>query len=269
MQYDPVKSSLGEIFNRTVFLRKLFYRLLDLLLLRSWHIRKELKALKREGFAPKEILDAGSGFGQYVFFLARLFPGSRITGLDIKKEQIEDCNHFFEQTGFAERVGFHVGNLTVYRKEEAYDLILSVDVMEHIEEDTAVFKNFYKNLVPGGILLISTPSDQGGSDVRHDHDTSFIDEHVRDGYGTAEIRQKLSASGFSDIKIHYSYGDPGKLSWRLSMKYPVQMVNISKFFLLLLPVYYLLTFPLSWFLNCLDVRQNHETGTGLIIKCVK
>ena len=34
MQYDPVKRRLGVVFNSTPLLRKLFYHLLDLLLLR-------------------------------------------------------------------------------------------------------------------------------------------------------------------------------------------------------------------------------------------
>ena len=67
MQYDPIKRSLGSVFNSTPFLRKVFYRLLDLLLLRSWHVRREVK--KWAATAPKDasILDAGSGFGQYDF----------------------------------------------------------------------------------------------------------------------------------------------------------------------------------------------------------
>ena len=48
MQYDPIKRSLGNIFNRTPALRILFYRLLDLLLLRSWHIRRELRQMKAD-----------------------------------------------------------------------------------------------------------------------------------------------------------------------------------------------------------------------------
>ena len=35
MHYDPIKRSLGSVFNSTPFLRKLFYFLLDVLLLRS------------------------------------------------------------------------------------------------------------------------------------------------------------------------------------------------------------------------------------------
>jgi hypothetical protein len=40
MQYDPIKKTLGTVFNKTPFLRILFYRLLDLLLLRTWHVKK-------------------------------------------------------------------------------------------------------------------------------------------------------------------------------------------------------------------------------------
>lgn len=269
MQYDPIKRSLGKVFNSTPALRILFYRLLDLLLLRSWHIRRELKLLKKQGFTPEYIADAGSGFGQYVYYLSKKFPSARITGLDIKQEQVDDCNGFFSSIGLAERVQFEYADLTALEASESYDLVLSVDVMEHIEDDRTVFQRFYKGLKPGGVLLISTPSDQGGSDVHHDHEESFIDEHVRDGYGVADIDEKLREAGFSDINIRYSYGKPGKISWKLSMKYPIQLANVSKLFLILLPFYYLITYPFSFLLNWVDVRRTHQTGTGLIVRCKK
>ena len=65
MHYDPIKDKLGSFFNGSIFMRKLFYRLLDLLLLRTWHIHREIKKWKKENPAKHEILDAGSGFGQY------------------------------------------------------------------------------------------------------------------------------------------------------------------------------------------------------------
>ncbi|MEN8226653.1 MAG: class I SAM-dependent methyltransferase [Bacteroidota bacterium] len=269
MQYDPIKRRLGNIFNSTPFLRKLFYRLLDLLLLRSWHIRRELRTLKRMGFHPSHIADAGSGFGQYVFYLSKKFPHTRITGLDIKQEQVDDCNSFFSSLRQHEKVSFEYADLTTLEVTEAYDLILSVDVMEHIENDRTVFKRFYTGLKQGGVLLISTPSDQGGSDVHHEHEDSFIDEHVRDGYGVGEIDEKLREAGFSNIHIRYSYGKPGKISWKLSMKYPILLTNASKLFMLILPIYYLVVYPICYILNMVDVRKQHPTGTGLIVRCRK
>jgi hypothetical protein len=143
-----------------------------------------------------------------------------------------------------------------------------VDVMEHILNDVQVFENFNKSLKPGGVLLVSTPSDQGGSDA-HGDEHSFISEHVRDGYNAKEIEEKLKGVGFSKVDVNYSYGTPGKISWKLSMKYPILMVNVNKVFLLILPFYYLITFPFALILNFIDVKFKHKTGTGLIVKAWK
>lgn len=269
MQYDPIKRSLGNVFNKTPFLRILFYKLLDILLLRAWHIKKEIRTLRKKLPDVVSILDAGSGFGQYSYFLAKKFRGSSILGVDVKEEQIEDCNRFFTKAGLGTRVKFEVADLTKFEKSEAYNLILSVDVMEHIEEDVMVFKHFHRSLRDGGVLLISTPSDQGGSDVHDEHEESFIDEHVRDGYNINEIREKLLSAGFSKVDARYSYGTPGKISWRLSMKYPIIMLNRSKIFFIILPFWYLLTFPFALIFNFLDVRLTHSSGTGLIVKAIK
>ena len=75
MQYDPVKRRLGVVFNSTPFLRKVFYNLLDLLLLRSWHIHRELKAwAKDKRDRALSIYDAGAGFGQYTLLAQRPRP---------------------------------------------------------------------------------------------------------------------------------------------------------------------------------------------------
>jgi 2-polyprenyl-3-methyl-5-hydroxy-6-metoxy-1,4-benzoquinol methylase len=268
MHYDPIKRSLGEVFNRTPGLRKLFYRLLDLLLLRSWHIHKELKKWSAVASDQVQVLDAGAGFGQYSYYIARRHPRWNILSVDVKEEQVQDCAQFFSRVGI-KNVTFKVDDLTTMVHPNAFDLVLCVDVMEHIEPDVTVFKNYFASLKNGGMVLISTPSDQGGSDVHEDTDDSFIEEHVRDGYNIEEIQKKLTSVGFAKTEAFYSYGAPGKISWRLSMKYPMVMLGWSKWFFILLPFYYLLTFPLSFLLNWLDANGTHKTGTGLIVKAWK
>lgn len=269
MKYDPIKRSLGIVFNKNPFLRKLFYRLLDLLLLRTWHIKKAIRLWKKEHKNTANILDAGSGFGQYSFYLSKQSKNWNILGVDVKTEQIEDCNQFFAQINKSEKVKFEFADLTKFSKTEEYDLILSVDVMEHILEDVVVFKNFHKSLKKGGMVLISTPSDQGGSDVHDEDDHSFIDEHVRDGYNIIEIENKLKEAGFSRVEANYSYGAPGKISWKLSMKFPILLLNASKLFFIILPLYYIIAYPVSFILNYFDVNLKHKTGTGLIVKAYK
>lgn len=267
MQYDPIKRSLGSVFNKTPLLRKLFYNLLDILLLRSWHIRREIKKWAADR-TEAQILDAGSGFGQYSYYMSGLSKRYVITAVDVKDEQVADCNGFFKKIK-RNNARFEVADLTKYTKPDMYNLIISIDVMEHIEEDVLVFENFAKSLVKGGMLLISTPSDQGGSDVHGDDDTSFIEEHVRDGYNIREIKEKILKAGFSNVEARYSYGPAGKISWRLSMKYPILMLGASRLFFIVLPFYYLITFPLCIFLNYLDVWLPNKTGTGLVVKAWK
>jgi SAM-dependent methyltransferase len=269
MQYEPIKKLLGRFFAGSLFMRKTLYFLLDLLLLRTWHVKKALRKIARQFPAEASVLDAGSGFGQYTWRMAKMNNLWKIKAIDINNEQVDDCNLFFEKSGLSDRVLFQTCDLTAFADINSFDIILSVDVMEHIEEDVVVFKNFYKSMKANGILLISTPSDKGGSDVHSDTEESFIDEHVRDGYGIEEITEKLSQAGFGKIEADYTYGKPGNISWQLSMKYPVKMLNISYLFFILLPLYYLIFFPVSIILNIFDLCLIHKTGTGLLVTARK
>jgi SAM-dependent methyltransferase len=270
MQYDPIKQSLGRFFNRSSFLRRVFYRLLDILLLRTWHIHKALRQFFRQskGRMDIRVLDAGSGFGQYTHYIARRQPGWFVRAVDLKTEEIEACRKFAHRIGQTNTL-FEVRDLTELSDAGAFHLILSVDVMEHIEEDQLVFVNFFRSLKKGGMLLISTPSDRGGSGVKHESDDSFIEEHVRDGYGIEEITEKLVKAGFSRVEVRYTYGTPGSISWKLSMRIPITLAGYSRIFLILLPLYYLFVMPVVLALNLADLNMKHSSGTGLLVRAWK
>ncbi len=263
MKYDPVKKVFGDLVSRNVFLRRVFYRLLDLMFLRSWHVRNMIKELYKEKDSVA-IFDAGMGFGQYSYFMAKHFRGSKIFGVDVKDEQVEDCNYFFGKRGF-KNVKFEVADLTKINYKDEYDFILNVDVMEHIVEDELVLKNFANALKPGGSLLINTPSDLGGSDAHDEHDESFIEEHARNGYSKEDITAKLERAGLSVTHFKYTYGKFGTISWRFGIKYPILMAGASKLLILILPLYYLFTLWFVLILMWLDTRTDNKEGTGIVV----
>jgi SAM-dependent methyltransferase len=269
MQYEPIKRSVGRFFKGPLLMRKILYSFLDLLLLRTWHVKKALRRIARQFPGDASVLDAGSGFGQYTWRMSKMNSLWHIKAVDINSEQIEDCTRFFGKSGLSGRVAFETGDLTTLADFNLYDIILSVDVMEHIEQDVKVFRNFYFSLKNNGLLLISTPSDKGGSDVHSDKEESFIDEHVREGYSIKDISEKLSLAGFRDIEVRYTYGKPGNISWQLSMKYPIKMLNYSYLFFIILPFYYIIFFPVSLVLNIFDLNLTHKTGTGLLVTARK
>ena len=225
-------------------------------------------ARKLNGRKDVHIYDAGAGYGQYSYWLSGIDRSWRITALDVKEEQVADCNGFFQRIG-RPNVKFQVGDVTRFSAPDACDLVVCVDVMEHILEDEAALRCYSTSLKAGGMLIISTPSDQGGSDVHEEGEGSFIEEHVRDGYNLDDIRAKCLRNGFSKVEARYSYGAPGKISWKLSMKWPLLMLQASKLFFIVLPFYYLIAYPIAFVLNMADVRVKHATGTGLIVKAWK
>jgi len=266
MKYEPIKHSIDKVISKNPFLKKLFFRLLDIYLLRTWHVHKNIRQLKPNLPDNPSVLDAGAGFGQYSWFMLKTFSNPSVSCVDISQSHMDKARDFFQAVSANAKMEFTTSDLTSYNKPDSYDFILSVDVMEHIEDDLQVFMNFYESLKENGYLLVSTPSDQGGSDVHeHDEDESFIDEHVRDGYSIEDITTKLRKAGFTEIKANYTYGKPGKASWRLLMKYPITLLNTSKLFAILLPVYWLVVVPVCLVLNQMDVTREHETGTGLTV----
>jgi len=214
------------------------------------------------------MFDAGSGFGQYSYYCAKHFPSAVIYAVDVKEDQIADCRSFFSKLDL-DNVSFEVEDLTIPRHSEKFDFILSVDVMEHIQDDIKVFKNFHQALKPGGKILINTPSNLGGSDAHDEGDASFIGEHARNGYSVDDITRKLKSAGFQLENVTYTYGAIGSIAWRLGIKYPMVMLNKSKLFFLFLPFYYVLTFWLTLLLMFFDYASTNRRGTGLLVVAVK
>ena len=263
MKYDPIKKVFGNIVENRPFLRKIFYHILDLMFLRAWHVRKAIRGLFRSSDNIK-IFDAGMGFGQYTYFMSKHFKNSDILSVDVKDEQVRDCQNFFHKLGI-KNTRFEVADLTKINYQNEFDFILSVDVMEHIVEDELVFKKFYYALKPGGKLLVNTPSNLGGSDAHDSDDESFIEEHARNGYSKEDITSKLERAGLKVTHFSYSYGKFGTVSWRLGIKYPILIAGVWKGLILLLPIYYLFTLWLTLILMWLDVHTKNVEGTGIIV----
>jgi SAM-dependent methyltransferase len=114
MHYDPIKKQVGYIFNCCRTARILFYRLLDILLLRSWYVRREIREWERSAPEDASVLDAGSGFGQYVYFLSRLRGNYFIKGVDVKEEEVEICDRFFGAARNGGRIRFETADLNMF-----------------------------------------------------------------------------------------------------------------------------------------------------------
>lgn len=82
-------------------------------------------------------------------------------------------------------------------QEEAYDVVLMLDVLEHLSDDSAGLAAVQRALRPGGVVLITVPAFGflwSGHDVLAHH-------HRR--YCRRELRHKLAAAGLIPLLVSY------------------------------------------------------------------
>ncbi len=267
MDYDPVKDRLVRRFERSTLLYRIFLGVLHVVFLRAWYVRDALRralSAAPDG-RPFRVLDAGTGFGQFTDWLLRSDGRVVVTAVDIKDDYLERLRAYLRRTGLGERCTVRHADLTDLHEEGPFDLVLSVDVMEHIEDDVTVFRHFARVLSPGGIVVVNTPSDQGGSGVQAEGDASFIGEHVRDGYSPEEIRGKLASAGLSIEDVRYTYGAPGSLAWRLLVAVPMRLLGRSFLFVPIVALWYVVALPVGLLLNAADLADRQSKGTGLLV----
>ncbi len=262
--YDPVKDRFAGIIRNSRFLRRLFYFLLDLFFLRSWHIRRILKKTGSEFDQRGEwkLLDAGCGFGQYDRFILSQFKNVKVHSVDVKEDYLQDNQHYFQKDIQKERIQFYEADLLEFSSETTFDFIICIDVLEHIVEDVNVMRNLQSSLKDGGYLLMHSPSHYSEEDA--DEDDSFVGEHARPGYSKEEVTSKLKKAGFDSVKPHYTYGFWGHLSWVLSVKWPMIWFNkLNLIAVLPLLIYYPIVMPFSLMMSFVDLFTKNEKGTGI------
>ena len=113
-------------------------------------------------------------------------------------------------------LSFVVGDLTQPRGYVLFDLIYSVDVFEHIEDDRAALAALAAALRPGGRLFIHTPlALQLHWLRRFDLDQCGCDDHVRAGYPCGELEEKALSVGLKPEAAQFTHGRWGTLAWEM------------------------------------------------------
>ncbi|MEK7154333.1 MAG: aminotransferase class V-fold PLP-dependent enzyme [Patescibacteria group bacterium] len=101
----------------------------------------------------KKVLDIACGSGYGSKFLKE--SGAKtVDGVDISKEIID-----FAKTNYCtDGVNFAVANAETFSPDKRYNVIISFETIECVDDFKAALKNLYNLLEPRGILLISSPN---------------------------------------------------------------------------------------------------------------
>lgn len=107
------------------------------------------------GRAPADlrVLDIGCGAGLLAEPLAR--RGAQVTGVDAAAKNIAAARSHAKDAGL--RVDYRVGEpATALRSDERFDLVLLLEVVEHVDDVPAIVQQAAARVAPGGVLVAST-----------------------------------------------------------------------------------------------------------------
>ncbi len=134
-------------------------------LLRKSALNSILKTLDLNG---KECLEIGFGAGEILKFIAS--KGAKITGFEFSDDAAVLAKNRIKF--FNNQKNIHITTNSDEIKHSNYDVVLALEVLEHIKEDKFVFSQWLEYLKPGGSFILSVPahmSNWGYSDVWAGH----------------------------------------------------------------------------------------------------
>lgn len=227
--------------------------------IRSGHVLMMLSRVKV--IEDASVLDAGCGQAYIDFWLAKNNPKWKITAVDTDRDMVGQNNNIVGAL-YLKNLNFVELGLNELKYSNQFDVVICMDVLEHVDDDNDALQRIYTSLKNSGILILHVP-------IRYSHcfrifpgfrDFYTID-HVRDEYTIEEITEKLRCSGFRNIDVGFTYSRWGELAFELNYlfwKHPI----VRMFFAFI-------THPLVIIFGYKDLITDPLKGNGLIIKCEK
>lgn len=140
------------------------------------------------------ILEIGCGYGRYLLAMEKL-EYTDVYGIDISKEQVEYAQQKLGLMNISKEDALNFLEVSHHK----YDVILLLDVLEHLELDYAIrlISLIRSTLNPDGVFIVQVPNAMSPLSPNRHWDIT----HLR-AYTTHSMEQNLRLGGFTSI-CHY------------------------------------------------------------------
>lgn len=170
---------------------------------RLQYVEKSLELCPREA----SVIEFGCGTGQNIYYLRKKYPQAsrikQIKGVDPALPENFDSSWVSEGDVITSK----------YPEEtEKFDLLLATDVVEHIEKDVEILREWQTYLKPGAIILITVPAFQ----FLWSYQDVFLEHYRR--YTKSHLRNVAESAGLQTVKINYAF------SWALPLVFMVRKI---------------------------------------------
>ena len=224
------------------------------------------------------VLEAGCGRAIPTLWLAKNKPDWQLTGMELDPVMTRSLEKVIE-TGDYPNVNLIEADILELEYEDAFDLIICIDTLEHIKDDVGLLGRFHRALSSGGHLVIHVPrrhqemwrwirAFKNHGVVGHTRESDsgeqsrvVIEGHVREEYTAGELRNVVEAAGFQMINLFGTIGHLGEISFELNNLF---WKNHQLRYTLAL-----LTYPIAIPIGFMDINRYPQEGNSLLITAQK
>ena len=183
-------------------------------------VRAELKALARQNGRRPRILDVGGRKSHYTIGL----PASIYISDIPRRSSVQEQLHLGFNLDIVRQVKKRRSNLSQVLFDDmtqsslqngAFDCLVAVEVLEHVEKDGDFVREVQRVLRPGGTFLMTTPNGDCVANTNPDHKRHY----------TRLQLETLLRTCFDDVRVEYAIRGGTFRSWGLkswSPKKPLQ-----------------------------------------------
>lgn len=142
-----------------------------------------------------QVLDAACGLGYGSYVLAQATRCASVLGVDGSEYAVSYAQQNFGAAD--DRLAFRHGWLPddlAALPDESFDLVISFETLEHIENPTGLLAEFSRLLRPGGRIIASVPndwSDETGKDPNPHHLHVYTLDSLRQQFSRHFVRERL------------------------------------------------------------------------------
>ena len=196
-----IESNINQ--SRQIFDQQLYQPAFDQVIADSEHLSALIKMMDMRPNCS--YLDLATGTGYIAFELARKFPQSMVTGLDITPNAIRQNQARQQACGLNNLEFTTFDGLSFPFEEQRFFGVACRYAFHHFPDPTSTLKEIKRILLPGGFFLVSDPL------TADDDHLSFIDRFQKfkpDGhvhfYQKNELKQVFLKNGFFVEKFFFS-----------------------------------------------------------------
>lgn len=137
---------------------------------RTWFALEHIK----EGMSVLECGTQDGGMTKHLLNAVGI-PG-HLTGIDISPTYIERTMKYMDKIFYADvimrdKAEFHVANACTFSTRRRYDVIVAMEIMEHVPDPRQLLRNLFGLLrKKSGKILITVPADYVDAEGEHLHD---------------------------------------------------------------------------------------------------